>query len=357
MPIMKKSTLAATLTCALALACAHPSFAGGESNAKAKDAIAFDPHADHTGDGQNLFWVNQAEGARGVKKVIIPFFQIQFVTDARASASGAGGAHAATTMHLSGPTATQMQAMTDEAYANLVADLKAAGIEVVSPEEARTYSAYNDIMSSAKPSGETVKGMNQVTSDFFAPTGMNYYFLPTMLPDLAGGGSMTAVGNAPIVRHEADLMTQSGAAVLGFRVVVDFATLTASNRRGFRALARNAKTTGQAGLSIKPVSTQMFLITPNAKATMMDPQSRMRLELQSPLMIDSDAILETVDAKTSGQKTGEVIGNAISILGGVGMSKSKILQVNVDPALWQADVSGAIKGVSDAAVARLKDAL
>ncbi|ESQ82017.1 hypothetical protein AEAC466_19050 [Asticcacaulis sp. AC466] len=354
---MKPSGLPAlaVLTLALAMAACQPALA--EKAVSIQKPVDFDPNASHAQDGNALFWMSQDNGARGVKKVIIPFFQIQFVVDAQANATGAGGAHAKTVVHLDGPTPAQMQAITDELYASFVADLKAAGLEVVSPEEARTYSAFNDIMAASKPSGETVKGMNSVRSLFFAPTGMNYYFLPTMLPDLAGGGSMTAIGNTQIVRKEADLMSQSGAAVAGFRAVVDFASLSASDRRGLRALARNAKTKAEFGLVIKPAATQVFLITPNAKATMIDPQNRLRLELQAPLMIDSDAILAADDNRTKGQKTGEILGNAISLMGGVGMSKTQSFDVVVDPALWQKDVTGALKGVSQAATARLKAGL
>lgn len=345
----------AMITAALVLGAGQPAWA--EKNAKEQPAVVFDPQASHSGDGNTLFWVNQPDGARGVTKVIVPFFQIQFVTDSQANATGFGGAHSKMAMHLDGPTPAQMQAITDEVYASFVADLTAAGLEVVTLDQAKTYDSFNGIMSSGKASGETVKGMNGVTSDFYAPTGMNFYFLPTMLPDLAGGGSMTAVGNAPIVRKEAELMTQSGAAVVGFRAVVDFATLEASDRKGFRAFARNAKTEGETGLVIRPVATQVFLITPNAKATMTDPQSRMRIELQAPLMLDSAAIQAMDDNRTKGQKTGEAIGNAISLLGGVGMSKTKSFDVKVDPAMWQADVAGALKGVSAAATARLKAGL
>jgi hypothetical protein len=356
MKIRLTPALAALMTAAcLSAAIAQPAFA--EKSPKIQDPIAFDPQADHTDKADALFWVNQADGAKGVKKVIIPFFQIQFVVDAQVGAVGAGGANSKMAMRLKGATPEQMQAITDEVYQSFVADLKAAGLEVVTLEEARAYGPYSEIMNASKPSGEIVNGMGGVKSAFYAPSGMKFYFLPTMLPDLAGGGSMTAVGNAQIVRREADLMTQSGAAVAGFRAVVEFATLSASNRRGLRALARNAKTKGEAGLVIKPVSTQVFLITPNAKATMIDPQSRMRVELQAPLMIDSEAIIDMADNKTSGQKTGEALGNAISLLGGVGMSKSKSFDVVVDPLVWQADVTGALKGLSAAAVARIKGGL
>jgi hypothetical protein len=351
--------LALALVLALVLASAStPALAlGGEKVASIQNPISFDPNSAHEDDADALFWVNQMGGAKGVRKVIIPFFQIQFVQDAQANATAGGGAHSKTSVHLEGPTPAQMQVITDEVYTAFVADLKSAGLEVVSEDEARTYNAYNDIMNASKPSGQVIKGMNQVSSAFFAPTGMNFYFLPTMLPELAGGGSMTAAGNAQIVRREAELMSQSGAAVAGFRAVVDFATLSASDRKGLRVFSTKAKTAAEFGLVIKPVATQLFLITPEAKATMIDPQNRMRLELQAPLILDSAAIQATDENSTAGQKRGEAIGNAIGFLAGSGMSKSKSFAVEVDPALWQKDVTAALKGVSAAAITKLKSGL
>lgn len=350
--ILSAFTLAAILS---ASTTTQPALAlGGEKVATVQKPVDFDPNASHAGDGDALFWVNQPNGAKGVTKVIIPFFQVQFIQDAQANATASGGVHSKTSVTLEGATPAQMQAITDEVYAAFVADLKAAGLEVVTPEQAKTYPAFNEIMAAARPSGQTVKGTNSIRSLFFAPTGMNYYFLPTMLPDLAGGGSMTAMSNVQIVRKEAELMTQSGAAVAGFRAVVDFASLSASKRRLF---ATKARTAAEFGLVIRPLGTQVFLITPEAKATMIDPSSRMRLELQAPLEIDSDAILSAEDNRTQGQKRSEAAGLALSMLTGVGQVKSKSFAVRVDPELWQKDVTGALKGVSAAVTTKLKSGL
>lgn len=336
---------------------AQTAFASGEKVAPLQKPVMFDPDASEAIDGNALFWVNPTNGAKGVKRVIIPFFQIQFVQDAQANATGGGGAHSRTSVELEGPTNAQMQAITDEVFAAFIADLEAAGLEVIRPEAAKSFPAFNDIMAAGKPSGQMVKGLNSVRSQFYSPTGMNFYFLPTMLPELAGGGSMTAAGNAQIVRKEADLMNQSGAAVVGLRAVVDFATLSASDRRGLSVFASKAKTGAEFGLLIKPQATQLFLITPEAKATMTDPQNRMRLELQAPLMIDSRAILAAEDNKTVGQKRSEIAGNALSLLTGVGMSKSQSFAVKVDPTIWERDVTVALKSVSRAATTKLKSGL
>jgi len=329
---------------------------GGEQYPKLGKAALFDPAAGHSMDN-SILWVNDAKGAKGVTKVIIPFFQIQFVTESDASAMSNGGATSDTLMFLKGPTSDQMQAMTDALYDNLVTQLTAAGIEVVTPEQARAYPAYAAIMSSAKPSGDELKGMGKVTSRFFAPRGMGFYLLPTSLPEYSGGGSFTVMGNMDNVKHEGQLLDQSGAAVLGFRAVVDFAKMKSSDQ-GFDGHNRIfIWTGGKAGIALRPIATQMFLITPNAKGTMADPQNRMRIEVQKPLMIDTGAITSVSDSTTTGQKAGSVAGSVIGVLGGTGLHITRQYDVEVDPKVWQSDVQGAIAGVEAAMVGQLKSGL
>ena len=355
---MNSVAAAALIVAALGMGATAPAMAlGGEKVAKVQAPVSFDPHVSHVSEAENLIWVNQPDGARGIRKVVVTFFQVQFVTDSKASASGAGGAHTAMDMHLDGPTPDQMQAITDEVYKTFLDDMRATGIEVITPEQARTYSAYTDLLAHSKSTGEVINGMGGVKSSFFSPAGLPMYLLPTSLPVYSGGGPMTPMDNAQNIRREALLLEQSGAAVVGFRAVVDFATLTASNRKGLRMLARDAKTKGQAGLVIRPVSTQMFLITPNTKAETLDPHNRMRLELQTPLEIESNAVLATDDATTKGARTAENVVNALGFLTGTGTSKSRSYDVKVDKDMWQSDVTAALKGLSATMTARLKTGL
>ena len=101
----------------------------------------------------------------------------------------------------------------------------------------------------------------------------------------------------------------------------------------------------------------MFLITPNAKGTMSDPQNRMRIEVQQPLMIDTGAITAVTDSTTTGQKVGSVAGSVIGVLGGTGLHIAKQYDVEVDPQIWQDDVQKAIAGLQALMVGQLKRGL
>lgn len=347
---------AAALLAVTALACGQANagaFGFGESYPKVQKPVSFDPATDHKGDADAYIWVNKAGAAKGVNKVVIPFFQIQFVVRSHADATLSVGASAVLNANLDGPDDAQMQAIADDVYARLVAQLRAGGIEVVEPSAAAAFPAWGEMMANMKPSGDKVGGMGGVTSRFMSRTGMGWYLLPTMKPDYAGGSSFSVMDSMGMVKREQALLGQSGAAVLGFRAVVDFASLKSSDKSAFGHHGLFAWTKGKAGIAIKPISTQLFLISPNAKGNVGDQQYRQRFELQTPLMVDTGAILAIKDSTSTGQKISAGLGTAISMLGGGGVHSIKEVDIKVDRGVWQRDVTGALYGVTDMLTAKL----
>jgi hypothetical protein len=156
---------------------------------------------------------------------------------------------------------------------------------------------------------------------------------------------------------EQALMEESGAAVLGFRAVVDFAQLSSNNKVPLRLLRSTARTGAKAGIAIRPIATQLWLMTPQAKPGVTDMQNRMRFEIQAPLMIDTDAITGMTDARTAGDKRGEALGNVLGMLSGSGTSKLRKYDITVDPAIWERDVENSLSSVEAMFVARLRSEL
>lgn len=330
--------------------------AQAEKYPKVSDPVVFAP-ADAAANAASLMWVNKPGAAKGTGKVIIPFFQVQFVVNSDTSAN-AGTASSKTMVKLVGPTPEQMQAMTDRLYAKFVGDLTAAGLSVVSAEDAKAFGNFAKLQAAGKPSGSKVDGHQGVNSLFFAPQGMTFYFLPTQDVAYTGAGSFGGFSTAMLPPKEQALMEEAGAAVVGFRAVVDFADLQNNNKNSpFRMLKSSAKTSAKAGIAIRPISTQLWLMTPEAKPGPMDMMNRMRIEVQAPLVIDTDAITAMTDARTGGDKTGEVLGNALGMMAGLGMSKVRKYDISVDPAIWERDVEAALNGVETMMVARLKTEL
>jgi hypothetical protein len=331
--------------------------AWAEKYPKVADPVVFAPETDHTGGAAKLIWVNKPGAAKGITKVVIPFFQVQFVVDSDTS-SYAGMASSKMMVKLVGPTPDQMQAMTDRLYARFLADLTAAGLTVIGPDTARGYTSFAKLQDGGKPSGTKVDGHKGVNSLFFAPQGMNFYFLPTQDVAYSGAGSFGSFSTAMLPPREQALMEESGAAVLGFRAVVDFASLDNNNKNSpFRLLRSSAKTSAKAGIAIRPIATQLWLMTPQAKPGVTDMMNRMRIEVQAPLLIDTDAITAMTDARTGGDKSSEAVGNALGMLLGSGTSKTRKYDIRVDPAMWERDVEAALGSVQMMMTSRLKSEL
>jgi len=328
--------------------------ASAERYPKIGDEVVFAPSADHAGDAATLIWINRPGAARGVRKVVIPFFQVQFVIDSDTTANISGGSSSKMMVRLEGPTPDQMQAITDRLYDKLVADLTAAGLTVLSDAEAKGLLSYGKLLASAKPSGTKVDGHAGVNSLFFSPKGMPFYFLPTQDVAYTGAGSFGGFETAMLPPREQALMDEAGAAVLGFRAVVDFASLTNSNKSFLGHFRSHARTSAQAGIAIRPIATQLWLMTPQAKPGVTDMLNRMRFEVQAPLVLDTDAITAMTDARTAGDKRGEIAGNAIGMLLGGGMSKTRKYRIDADPVAWSRDVEAALQGVESMMIVRLK---
>jgi hypothetical protein len=118
---------------------------------------------DHFDDQHDLD--NALEGSN---KIVIPAFKVHLVISDIAEASVSGtestsfgglttktsGASASMRVHLSGLNDAQLQAIANAAYADLVAQLQAAGREVVSADDMRATLGYHSI-EFAKPNGDS----------------------------------------------------------------------------------------------------------------------------------------------------------------------------------------------------------
>ena len=169
---LQKTVLALVLGAALAGA------------ARADELAYYDLKGDPA--AQAATWVD-AEGVEklaGLRRVVIPQFRIEFQLRAEASASDGrylgGGQHASASnsayVHLKGVDDALLQRLTDAAYAAFVADLGAAGIEVVGPDKLAADAEYEPVLRVGKPSGEPLETKDSL-SRFFAPSGGRVYQL------------------------------------------------------------------------------------------------------------------------------------------------------------------------------------
>lgn len=124
------------------------------------------------------------ERLKGMRRVVVPQFRIEFQLRAEASASDGrylgGGQHASASstvyVHLKGVDDTLLQKLADQTYASFVQDMAARGIEVIGPDMLVDVPEYEPVLRVGKPSGETLETKDSI-SRFFAPTGGRVYAL------------------------------------------------------------------------------------------------------------------------------------------------------------------------------------
>ncbi|CAN7405410.1 hypothetical protein LJR164_002552 [Phenylobacterium sp. LjRoot164] len=302
--------------------------------------------------GGSLIWQNERDAARGLRQVVIPSFQVEFVTHSGAASTGQGLSQSQVSYSLNGPDAADMQAITDAFYAHFVADLAAAGVTVIPLDDAMARSpGLVRLMNMAKPAPYARGKANR--SAFYSPPGLKFYFTPNDGRAKAFGDTMTTTGSQV---PEEMAMNELGAGVMGVRMVVDFAEIQARGRGVLGMRPMTAKVSSKANVALLPVDTQMWVITPKAKSTPMDLGHRLRYALTSPVVMP-DSVVSAVDTTTNASKLNDAVGSAIGVLAGVGATKTRTYEVTVDPAAWSRDVSAAIEQVGDLLIARLKQDL
>jgi hypothetical protein len=325
----------------------------GPKSAPTADAIEFSAGESLAPVASKIVWRNERGGVAGVKQVVIPSFQVEFVTNSAATSNGQSLASASVSYQLLGPSPEDMQAITDAIYGQFLNDLAQTGVTVIPLEDAQARSpGMRRLMNLAKPAPYERGTSNH--SAFYSPPGMKFYFTP--LDGRAAGFSGTMVTNGSHVPEEM-AMNELNAGVMGVRIVVDFAEIQARGRGVLGMRPPTAKVKSKANVSISAVESQLWVITPKAKSTYMDLGHRQRYALTSPILLP-DSVISAVDTTTTGSKVTDGVVGAIGILSGSGMGqKRRTYEVTVDPKVWRADVTAAGTEVSRALLGEFKSDL
>lgn len=338
----------AVLAAAPAAHAAKPLINLGPKTASAAAPIEFAAGDDLSRAGPGLIWQNEKNGVKGLRQVVIASFQVEFVMNASAASTGSSFQQSKVSYTLSGPSPEDMQAITDAYYAKFVEQLAATGVTIIPLQDALARSpGMVRLMNMAKPAPYIRGGANR--SGFYSPPGYKFYFTPLDGRIRGVGDSMTTTGS--FVPEEM-AMKELDAGVLGVRMVVDFAEIEARGRGVLGMRPPTARVKSKANVALLPIDTQLWVLTPQAKSTMMDQGHRARYALTSPIVMP-DSIVSADDTTTRSSKIGDGVASAIGIMAGVGGQKTRTYEVTVDPAVWSRDVSAAMNEVGKVMIARL----
>jgi hypothetical protein len=255
--------------------------------ASGKHISAFDLGAPIAAQSDAYIQVDGAKRIRGTRKVALPYFQVEFAQQSSASAFAMsmdkGGSSKKTTVTLTGVDPRQFQSIADDFYDAVVADLKAAGIEVVPLEELQATPEFKKLSGHGFESAPyRVEHFSNV-SQFYAPHGMKVYFIagdPRLTGESTGkkskgsliGGLSVAISGVTSVYsggqysypdEEKALSAALGAQVLRVRVVVDFADVSAA---GDNFGGGKTSTSTSVKISFAPVDSFYHFVGPDGDA-------------------------------------------------------------------------------------------
>jgi len=337
------TALAATLALGLYAA---PARAADTPEPVAVDA-AFQPAA----QAALLLRTSLPEVLKGVKRVAVPLFTVDFITadSEKAETSGFGSAGRATAIaayRLKGVGQADFQALTDAAHAAFLADLQAAGFEVVPLAAVQSQALYRKLVAGGRPSPD-------LRSDgiVLAPAGMGIYGFseaaaggdkPGLFSGFAAMGSaLSAVGGA---MDTVELGKALDAAVLEVQLRVHFVRLVNENR-GF--LGRMSGTASIDAKVYPSITSATWTVQSSTRGT---------LTLKQPLALDGAAFTEVRNAPTTAGDVGAGLLVGLMTLAGkasgaIGVDDKEAV---ADPARYATTVGQGLASANRLFVARLR---
>jgi hypothetical protein len=239
------------------------------------------------------------------KRVAVVGFKVIFVNEtfarARVRASympgrDTTGASAAMQVNLAGVDAATLQTLTDQAYARFIAQLRAAGREVMTVADAKwDYSEFQSVPAPAEINEGDTKG------SAFSPKGMPLWF---QIAEFGGPRLEQTNGRAMgTASHKA-----GAPLMLATTVVVDFAQMASSgNRSGL--VARTAEVGATLAMSVRRLDTRLTRAE-EVKGGILYKGDDAWLRLTKPLETDLEFAVLKVAEKDHGSGVGGFLSRA-----------------------------------------------
>ncbi len=291
--------------------------------------------------------------AKGISTVTIGAFNVGFIfesTDQTKASGGLIGAFGGTTKaksELVGVTPEMMQAVTDAAYADFVAQLSAGGYTVQPAADLFGHAALAKTRSQDVPLDINIaleKGSK----------GKATYYKPSTLPSLLMipgdflGSGMSSIGmNMAAGQASAALAQyarQAGVGVVDVVYLIDFSNLKRPGAFSFGGLQVNS------GLSVTADYSRITLIAPNGKQSV--------ITVKAPVIVEGEFV-EKSDASSGTDKALQSAGNvagglaAVAGLGGLGLGKTRKFAFTARPGVYEEGAAKAASLASEMLIGRL----
>ncbi len=340
--------LSSALLATALLLCSNVSQAKDETTPLTVDA-SFNAEA----ASEKGFTIADNKALKGVKRVAVPVFAVEFImadsVNAQTSGFGAAGRASSSLYYkLLGVGEPDFQAVTDKLYTQFLAELKASGVEVVEAAQVVAAPSYRKLVASGSPAP-----IKSDTTMVMSPPGLGIYGFSRV-----GGGNSSSSGifgalagmgaGFAAVGAIGDTMALGGeldASLIEVRLRVNFVQLSDDNKGFFGRLAGSASASGKAFPSVD-----------NVMVGVQSGPLRSTMTLKHSLSLDTAAFAEVREkATTAGDVAGAVaVGLLRLAIGSKDSHSSKELEVVADPARYKDVVGAGLASATSMVVARMK---
>lgn len=310
-----------------------------------------DPDQHFRGKMGGTFGKNVVEVMPNGKRVAVAGFRVAFITENTATATVRGsympgrdtsGASSSLHVVLNGVDHATMQAITDKAYADFLAQMRYAGRDVVPHEELKEFFAGID--TSAAPGRPYTKSDGGQTAVVFAPTGMPLWFGHSDVP----WGDKSAFDQKNL-RTMAEHSARLKAIAIAPLIVVNFARMSSSgNQSGFTS--RAAETGAALAMHVAAFSTH-YMRSDETRGGIVMKGDEGGIQMAAPIIskLEFGSMKEVAASDNSGVKgVFDLLGRAggLANAGGAARSRSQSVAEASGPAYAAAavDALGAATG-------------
>jgi hypothetical protein len=339
---------ATMLAAALALAAAPV-------QARDEPAVALTPQARPADLATQVFTTSDPAAIKGMKRVAMPSFQVEFVTRSSAQASTSGFASAGRTSvsayyTLVGVGEADFQALTNQLHADFVRDLQQMGVEVVPFAQVQASPAYRKLAAGAQPAPYSKSG-GGTSSVALAPAGQLIYgsALIAAKSDSMFGAFSTLANTGAMMGaafDTIDLAKELDARIVDVRLVVDFAQIASSDKGFLSRLSSTASVDGKVQPALLAGASMMSVQSATMRTTVM---------LRNPLLLPPAAISGLREATSTATQAGNVAAALINLAaGGKNSSSAADFEAVADPAVYRASIGASLGQVREMLVSRLK---
>lgn len=320
------------------------------------EPVAIDATFKPAEEAGRLVGASEAKALKGLKRIAVAQFSVEFVTQdnvsAQTSGFGSAGRASATGYYkMVGVDEPDFQAIVEALHGRFLQQLRDGGIEVVGQDQVAASATWRRLAAGGSPLPQKTDKSITVglpgTALYGASKAAATMAAPGPLGSLSAIGAGFAAVGAAVSAASENLVLQEelgGAALAEVSMRVHFAQLSNHNKGFFGRLSDQAK-----------VSAKLHPMVTMARVSVQTGATVSTLDLKQPLLLDAEAFTELrTQSKSAGDVAGSVaVGLLRLAIGGKDSHSSESYEAVTEPARYRERVGAGLGSVGELFVARI----